>query len=136
MGIESNELAAEDMFEAIRERFQDPFELRNAKKAYKHLLKRQYADLYGFKNTFLILAAEAQVPMDNYKDDFFEKLYSRLYEGLVREASDPAVTFSILYNTAASIARTYKSVYEKRRSENKKSDKKPTSTSYGGSGSS
>lgn len=120
-------ITAEDMFEAMRERFQDPFKLRNAKKAYKELMIRQYADLNKFKNTLLTLAAEAHIPKENYKDDFFEKLYSRLQEGLARDADNPSVTFSVLCSTTASIARTYKSVYEKRQSENKqKTDKRTT----------
>lgn len=77
------------------------------------------------------MAAEAQVLKDSYKDHFFNKLYSRLQEGLARKADDPSVTFLVLYSTTASISRTYKSIYEKRQSENKqkndkKDDKKPT----------
>jgi hypothetical protein len=136
--VDRKDLSLQHMWEAMSERFADPFEKQNAKKAFKTLNMKAYADFHDFKNQFITMATAARIDKEDWKQELHDKLYTRLREGTAREGGDPSVDFKTLCFAAANLSRTYKQTYEDRtNAEQKKKDeqKRTATTSSTGNGS-
>jgi hypothetical protein len=122
LGKEEKEVTSEEMFECLQERYGDPFEKANAKKAFKDLSMKPYADFHEFKNEFLNKAIAAGIKKEDWKEEMFERFYFKLKEGTALQGSNPKYDFKELCDTAATLSRTYKTVNDERQIQQKKKE--------------
>ncbi|OJD26293.1 hypothetical protein ACJ73_02333 [Blastomyces percursus] len=65
---------AGETFAYLKDIYEDPNKLENAKNDYRRLVMRNGDEYHAFVTKFLHLAGEAQIPKDDYKGDFLHKL--------------------------------------------------------------
>ena len=126
LGKPRSEVTIQHMWDAMKERFADPFERQNAKKAYKALMMKPYSDFLEFRNQFTNLATLAGVHEEDWKVEMHEKMYSRLREATAREKADPAADWKLLAASALNISREYKLTHEE--NQKKKAQNQSNST--------
>jgi hypothetical protein len=122
LGKEEKEVTSQEMLECLQDRYGDPFEKANAKKAFKDLSMKPYADFHDFKNEFLNKAIAAGIKKEDWKEEMFERFYFKLKEGTALQGSNPKYDFKELCDTAATLSRTYKTVNDERQSQQKKKE--------------
>ncbi|WP_206734026.1 hypothetical protein, partial [Stenotrophomonas sp. MA5] len=99
---------ADEVFDHLREIYEDPNKLKNAKSDFRKLLQR--SDKYhDFLTKFLHLAGEAQIQKDDYQSEFFNKLLYKM-QLLVSDANVTCNSFAEFQKRCVGSAYTHERV--------------------------
>jgi hypothetical protein len=107
---EEKEFTLQEMFECLQEGYRDHFEKANAKKAFRDLAKKPFANFHRFKDKFLNKAIAAGIKKEDWK------------EGTALQGSNPKYNFKELCDTAATLLQTYTTVNDEQQSQQKKNE--------------
>lgn len=98
---------ADEIFKYLKDIYEDPNKLENAKNEYRRLVMRNGDEYHAFVTKFLHLAGEAQVPKEDYKGDFLHKLSFDL-QRMVAAACINCTTFQEVQEICARTAHYLK----------------------------
>jgi hypothetical protein len=107
---EEKEVTLQEMSECLQKHYRDRFEKVNAKKAFRDLAMKPFADFHRFENKFLNKAIAAGIKKEDWK------------EGTALLGSNPKYNFKELCDTAATLSQIYTTVNDEQQSQQKKNE--------------